>query len=122
MDAFGVGDFLRRMWERYTVKEALTRTVLEEAARVTQLETDGSWQKESPYKEELEFFRNIKDLRFDGSSMRKSYRAGKDGDWEVFLRHEKFSAWASVKVRECYNEAEQKEDDLQTLCRKVRTS
>ena len=42
-----------------TLKKAWARTVLEEAARVTQLGTDGSWQKESPSKEEPELFRNV---------------------------------------------------------------
>ena len=46
-----------------------------------QSRTDGSWQQESPCKEELELLRNVKDLRFDGASMRK---AGKACDWEEF--------------------------------------
>ena len=108
--AFGVDDFLRKMWERFTVKKAC-RTVLEEAARVAQLGIDGSWQKESLYKEELEFLRVVEDLRFDGSSVRKVFRAGKEGDWEkVFVRNDKFSAWTSVKVRECYSEVEQEDE------------
>ena len=103
--AFGVDDFLRTMWERFTVQKAWARTVLEAAARVAQLGTEGSWQKESPYKVDFELLRKVKDLRFDGSLMRKA------GDWEEFFRNEKLSVWASVKVRECFNEAEQIEED-----------
>ena len=84
--AFGVDDFLRKKWEWFTVKKAWARTVLEEAARVTQLGIDGSWQNESSHKDELEFLRNVKDLRLDGSSMSKSHQAGKDGDGEEFLK------------------------------------
>ena len=69
--------------------------VLEDVARVLQLGTDDSWQNE--------LLRNIGDLRFDGSSMRKTFSAGKSGDWEEFLENDRLSAWRSVKVGECYN-------------------
>ena len=36
--AFGVDEFPRKMWERFTIKKVWARTVLEDAARVTQLE------------------------------------------------------------------------------------
>ena len=42
-------------------------------------ETKGSWQNESPHKEELELLREVRDLRFDDSSMRQALKAGKIG-------------------------------------------
>ena len=35
--AFGVDEFPRKMWERFTIKKVWARTDLEDAARVTQL-------------------------------------------------------------------------------------
>ena len=54
-----------------------------------QLGTDGRWQHETPYKEELELLRHSNDLRFGGVLMRQAYNAVKSGAWanylEVFL-------------------------------------
>ena len=63
------------MWERFTIK----RTLLDVAATVTQLETDGNWQYYSQHKEELELVRQNNALRFDGSLMRKAYNSGRLG-------------------------------------------
>ena len=76
--------FLRRMWERFTNKKVWARKVIHNAATVTQVETDGSWQHESPCKEELDLLLHSTDLRLDGSPMREAYNAGKSGDWESF--------------------------------------
>ena len=46
-----------------------------------QLETSGSWQNESPYKEELELLRVSNDVFVDGSLMRQATKAGKADDW-----------------------------------------
>ena len=63
----------------------------EAAARVTQLGTDGSWQKESPSKEEPELFRNV-------SVMRKAFRARNEkATGQEFFRYGKLSVWASVE-------------------------
>ena len=74
------------------------RKVLEDAAGVTQLGTDGNWQNESLHKEP-ELLRNIGDLSFDGSLLRKACNAVKSGDWEEFLENDRLSA---LKVK-CYN-------------------
>ena len=64
--------------------------------------TDGGWQQEALYKEELELVRHSNDLRFEGFLMRRAYYAGKSGDWksylEEFLKYGMLSIWASVKV------------------------
>ena len=51
--------------------------------------------------------------------MRKASRAGTEGDWEEFLRNAIFSAWTSVKVRECHTEAGQKEADRKSVASKI---
>ena len=55
------------MWEQFTIKKMWVRTLLDDAAKVTLLEPDGSWQNESPCKEELELLRHGNGLRFVGS-------------------------------------------------------
>ena len=50
--------------------------------------------------EELELLREIKNLRFDGSSMRQVFEAGNAGDWADFLKHGKLGLWAGVRVCE----------------------
>ena len=46
--------------------------------------------------------------------MRRAYDAEKSGDWEnyleVFLKDDRFTIWASVKVRECFNEVEPEDE------------
>ena len=70
---------------------------------VTRSGTDGRWQHETPYKEELELLRHSTDLRFEGPLL------------ETFLGDGKLRAWTSVKVRECYNEVEQEDDGRQSI-------
>ena len=72
----------QRMWERFTIKKKKKRwapQLLEEEAKVVQVETDSSWQNESPFKEELELLRMGNDLRLEGSSMRQAFKAGNSG-------------------------------------------
>ena len=64
--------FVRRMWRRFTIKKAWARSVLADAESVRHDGTDGRWQHETPYKEELEQVRH---------SSRRAYHVGKSGDW-----------------------------------------
>ena len=68
------------------------------------------WQQETPFQEELELVRHCSDLSFGGFLMRRAYYRVKPGDkenyLEVFLKDDTLSIWASVRVRECYNEVE----------------
>ena len=57
-------------------KKAWSRSVLVDAANVRRLGTDGRWQHETPYKEELQLVRHSTDLRFEGAQMRQAYNAG----------------------------------------------
>ena len=55
--------------------------------------------------------RHSSDLRFEGLSMRRANYAGRPGDWDNYLAElyndGRPSVWASVKLRECYNEIEE---------------
>ena len=64
--------FLRRMWERFTIKKAWTRSVLADADNVREHGTDGRRQHETPYMEELELVRHSNDLLFEGVPMRQA--------------------------------------------------
>ena len=100
----------RVRWLRFTIKKRWAKHLLE-AAKAVQLETDSSWQNESPYEGELELLRMGSDLRLEGSLMRQAFKAGKWGDRTHFPKHDKLSGWAGVKVRECYSEVEQIDED-----------
>ena len=69
------------MWERFTGETRCAKNFLEEATKVVQFEASGSWQNESPYKEELERLRASSDMRLDGTLMLHEIKAGKAGDW-----------------------------------------
>ena len=58
--------FARRVWEHFTIKKALARSVLVNVGTERQDETEGDWQQESPYREELEVVRHSSDLRREG--------------------------------------------------------
>ena len=58
--------FARRVWEHFTIKKALARSVLVNVGTERQDETEGDWQQESPYREELELVRHSSDLRLEG--------------------------------------------------------
>ena len=103
------------MWERFTVKKNWAKQLLEEATKEKQQDTTGSWQRESPYTEDLELLREVGDLKFDASLMRQAFTAGKLGDWAAFLENEKLSVWASVNVRECDSELEQEDENRKTF-------
>ena len=99
--------------------KAWARSVLEDAENVRRLGTDGKWQHETPYKGELELLRHSNDLRFEAVLMRQAYNTENPRDWanelETFLGNGKFSVWTSAKVRECYNEVEQEDEDGQSI-------
>ena len=46
--------------------------------------TQGVWQKEPPYKEELELVKRSNDLGFGGLLLRRVNNAGRPSDWESF--------------------------------------
>ena len=48
--------------------------------------TDGDWQQETPYKEELELVRHSRDLRFEGILLRSACEAGKSGGWKIIWK------------------------------------
>ena len=109
--------------EGFAIKKAWSRSVLAYAENAKQLGTDGRWQHETLYKEELELLQHSTNLRFGGFLMRQAFDAGKSGDWanymEVFLESGKLSVWTSAKVRECSNEVEQENEDQQSIVQEI---
>ena len=67
--AFGMEQYVRRVWERFTVKTAWAKPVLSDANKDMQEGMQGNWQKRSPFKEELELVRRGGDLSFDASNI-----------------------------------------------------
>ena len=66
-----------QMWERFTLKETWARSVLADADKERQHGTDGGWQQETAYREELKLVGHSSDLRFEGTLTRRAYYAGK---------------------------------------------
>ena len=112
----GLEQFVRKMWEHFAMKKAWTRSVLVNVETERQDGTDGDWQQRSPYKEEVELVRQSSDLLFECLLMRYAYYAGegRSSYWEnyleEFLKDVRLSLWASVKVRECYNEVDAEDE------------
>ena len=79
--------YVRRMWENiFTINKAWTWSVLSDAEKERQEGSQGDWQQEMPYKEQLELVGHRSDLSFGGSLVRRAYNAGKLGDWESYLK------------------------------------
>ena len=98
--AFGMGQFVRQMWECFTLEKVWARSVLADVEKERQNGTDGEWPQETRYKEELELVRHSSDLRFEGILMRRAHYAGKSGDWENYLEEflkDRLNILASVK-------------------------
>ena len=81
---FGSEQFLRGMWEYFTLKRAWARKNLADAAQEKQEGKQGQWQYESPFKEVLEQVRRSADTDCGPQTMRRAYSAMKLGSWESF--------------------------------------
>ena len=66
----------------HSQKKRGPRSVLADVENETQNGTDGDWQQEASYNEEVELGWHSSDLRFEGIPMRRAYDAGKSG-WET---------------------------------------
>ena len=75
----GMERYVRRMWERFTLKKTWARSVLADVDKEWQHGTEGGRQQETPYKEEPELVMHSSDLRFEGVQMRRAYFARKSG-------------------------------------------
>ena len=51
--------------------------------------------------------------------MYKANNAGMSSDWEMFVENGKLSAWASAKVRECYDEVEQEDEGRKSIAAQI---
>ena len=76
---------MRRILERFAIKKAWARSVLADAENARQLGTDGRWQHEAPYEEELELLPHSTDLCFGDWLMRQAHIAVKSVDWTNYL-------------------------------------
>ena len=98
--------FIRGMWEYFTLKRAEAKKILEDASRERQEGIQGQWQQESPFREVLEQVRRNVDIGCDAQMMRKGCIALRDGSWEEFKEgcreKEKSSEWTLEKIREAY--------------------
>ena len=102
--ACGIEQLVRRVRERFAIKKAVARSVSADAENARQLGTDGRWQHEMPYKQELELLRHSTDLCFGDWQMRQAHITVMSVDWtnylEVFSGNDKLSALTSAKVKE----------------------
>ena len=68
--AFGMKQYLRRMREHLTVKRAWAKAIQADAEKERREGQQGNWQKETPFKDELEVVKRSSDLSFYALSMR----------------------------------------------------
>ena len=100
---FGSAQFLRGMWEYFTLKRACARKILADAAQGKQEGIQGQWQQESPIKEVLEQVKRNADTDCNAKIMRRAYSAGQSGQLGKLhigsLEKSKFSEWTSEKLQ-----------------------
>ena len=65
---------------------------------------------------EFELLRVSNDMRWDGTWMRPAIMARKAGEWADLVKCDKLNVWTSAKLRECYSEVEQEDDERQSIC------
>ena len=58
----GNEQFIRGMWEYFTLKRAEVKKILEDASRNGQAGIQGQWQQESPFRETLKQVRGNADM------------------------------------------------------------
>ena len=101
--------FVRRMWEHFTIKEARAKSAQVDAEKERQEVRGGVCQQESPCKEELELVKHNRDLRFESLLIRRACKR-RNVRWlgkpsaRLPERREAQCLGKHVKVRECYNE------------------
>ena len=82
----GNEQFVRGMWEYFTLKRAQAKKILEDAARERQEGIQGQWQQESPFREILEQVRGKVGMGCCPQMLRKGYIAMRDDSWEEFKK------------------------------------
>ena len=109
MGSFWFGAILAQKVGTFHHQKAWARSILEDAERVRRLGTDGRWQHEVPYKEELELLRHSSDLRFEDVLMGQAYNAEKSGDWANHLE-QIHGKWQARRLDKCEGEVEQEDE------------
>ena len=114
----GNQQFVRGMWEHFTLKRAEEKKILEDAAREKQQGTQGQWQQKSLFREILEQVRGNVDMGCGPQMMRKGYLAMRDGSWEEFKKRygevEKLSEWTLERTHEAHEKVAR--DEIGRLC------
>ena len=73
--ASGMEQFVRRMWEHFTIKRTWAKAVLADAEKERQVGIQGNWQMESPFKEVMEQVKRSSDVSRNANLMRLTYCA-----------------------------------------------
>ena len=69
--------FIRWMWELFTVKRAWAKAVLADTQKEKQEGIQGKWHLEPPFKEVLEQIKKSSDMSSNAYLMRRALNAGK---------------------------------------------
>ena len=110
---FGMEQTVQRIWEHFTMKKGWARTVLAVAERERGKKGENGFGTSRSTKSwSLSLTAGI--CAFKVYQVRRAYYAGKSGDsaghLEEFREDDMLSVWASIKVRECYNEVEAEDE------------
>ena len=69
----GNEQFIRGVWEYFTLKRAEVKKILDDGSRERQEGIQGQWQQESPFREIMEQVRGNADMRCSAQMIRKSF-------------------------------------------------
>ena len=83
---FGSEQFLRGMWEYFTLKRTRARKTAADAAQEKREGMQGHWQQESFFKEVLEQVKRSADTDCNAKMLRRAYNAKKLCNWESFKK------------------------------------
>ena len=100
----GNEQFIRGMWEYFTLERAGARTIVADAAREKREGIQGQWQQEYPFREVLQQVKRSADADSGHHMMRRGYLAMKSGSWEDFQeeyrKEGKSCEWTFERMRE----------------------
>ena len=100
--AFGMEQYSRRkMCQHFTVTKKWSKQVVANAKKELPEGTQGDWQKESLFNEELDLVKCSTDLSDDAFLQLRAYCAGRSGNREgykeEFQKNGRPSVWARIK-------------------------
>ena len=102
----GNEEFIRGMWEYFTLKREEAKKILEDALWERQEGIQGQWQQEFRLREILEQVRGNADMGCGSQMMQRGYFAMRDGSWEQvkerYREVDKSSERTLQKIREAH--------------------